>query len=323
MAQLSTFQVPFALANFALAYENANFIADDLMTVQPVQKRIGNYFVYGKELFTPEVDIRAPKSPANEIEHEYSSATYSCVEHALKEYVSWEERNDAKAFGTPLDPYRDAAQLVAMKVNLRRELDVANLLRTTGNYASGNTAALAGGANFDLANQGTVDPLAVLEGYMDTVRSKIGVLPNTAVIPRAVWRVLRQHAKLQAIIPTTQERIVSPNDLAGYLEMDPGSIYVPMPLQNTANVGQTPVLSDIWGKDIILMYRSPTPRLKQITFAKIFRLQYNNGSKKAQPMQARTWEDVEREADAVQVAVTEDKRVIAPDAGFLVQNAVS
>lgn len=320
MPQLTTYQqASRALTNFIIGYENQEFVGEALLTVQTVPTRTGDFWKYGKELYTPEPDLRAPKTPANEIEHEYSSDSFQCVEHALKEYVSWEERDDARKYGTPLEPYRDATELVTEKLALNREKEVANLVRSTASYASGNSTTLAGVAQWsDYTNS---DPVVAVNGWKTIVRQKTGKRPKVMLLPDAVYQVLKYHPRILDKLTITNTKIVTAELLKVLFEVD--ELYIPEPIENTANPAQTPVLSDIWGKDVVLLHREPRPRRKQITFAKIFRLNIGVGDKKSAPGVARTWEDKEREADAVQVAFTEAKKIIAPEAGYLAKNAVA
>ena len=89
------------LTNISIGYTNAAFIADDVMTVQQVNGRIGEFYKFGKEVFTPEYDVREPYSRAREVRHEYSKDDYRSIPHALAEPVSWDERDEAREGDTP------------------------------------------------------------------------------------------------------------------------------------------------------------------------------------------------------------------------------
>lgn len=312
MPEVNQYKVSIPLTNFSLGYRNNDFIAERLFPVVERASRFGTYYTYGREIFTPEVDKRAPGSRAQEVEHTFSSAQYTAEEHALIEPVTWEERDEAAKNGFPTDPYQDATDIVTQKIALGREIDVANTLRSTSNLTQNTT--LSGTSQWsDYTNS---DPIANIRTAQDTIRAQIGKRPNIAILPYAVQQKLKYHTKLTNLLASTVDKRLTDGQLKEVLEVE--QIYTPEGIYNTANPGQTVSMSDIWGKDVIFAYVTDRPRIRDITLGLLIRVNYGRFA-----AQVRTWTEQDRKSDFVEASFTEARVIVAPQAGYLIKTAVA
>lgn len=316
MPPLTNYKVSIPLTNFSLGYQNADFISEQIFPILSRSSRWGTYYVYGREIFTPEVDRRSPGSRANEVEHTFSQVSYTAEEHALIEPVTWEERDEAQKNGFPTDPYQDATDVVTSKIALGREIEVANMLRTAANYPAANApAALAGAAQWSDASGG--DPQGVAMAAHDAIRAQIGRKANFAIVPYAVKRKLMVNPKILNLIQVTNGAKQLTDDLLKQI-FDVDKIFSPEGIYNTANPGQTVSMADIWGKDVIFGFNAGTPRLKTVTLGLIARVNYGRFA-----AQVRTWTEQDRKSDFVEASFTEARVLVAPQAAYLIRSAIA
>lgn len=324
MPSLQNYRVSIPLTQYSLGYTNADFIGEQIFPILSRQSRFGSYYAFGREIFTPEVDRRAPGTRANEVEHTFTQVPYTAEEHALIEPVTWEERDEAQKNGFPGDPYRDATDIVTQKIALGREIEIANMLRSTANLTSNTT--LAGTAQWSdqttlLAGQAqpyTVsDPVANVMAGHDAIRAQIGNRGNFAIVPYAVRRKLMTHPRiLNQIQVTNGIKQLTDQLLAQVFEVD--RVYSPEGIYNTANPGQTVSMADIWGKDVIIGYNAGTPRLRTVTLGLLVRVNYGRFQ-----AQTRTWTEQDRKADFVEASFTEARVLVAPQAAYLIKAAIA
>ncbi|MGR3220003.1 MAG: hypothetical protein ACUZ8H_09330, partial [Candidatus Anammoxibacter sp.] len=85
----------------------------------------------------------------------------------------------------------------------------------------------------------------------DTVLDATGTVINTAIMSTKVFNALRFHATLirQLGFADSRPGSLSKDELARALELD--NIFVGNAIYNTAKQGQTAVLANIWGVDLI------------------------------------------------------------------------
>lgn len=311
------------LTEWSLGYTNPDLIGEQLFPVLEKNSRVGFYYKYGKEIFRAEVDVRAPGSRANEVRHDYQRASYLAIEHALNELIPWEIRDEAAALQSSLDPYQDAADIVTGKIALGREIDIANTVRNVANYPVANTESLAGTAQWSYNTGGATaggyngpNILDKIMGYREVIRSAVGQYPNTAVIPAQVMRSLRFNPLLLDKMAITGVRRLTSDVLKDLFEVD--TLLVAGALSDTANLGQAANLTDVWGKDMWLGVVAPRMAQKTVTFGATIRVRYASG----RDAESRQWTELDRKSDVVEVGYTEARVLVAPEAGFLVKNAV-
>jgi hypothetical protein len=318
MPTVSNYYVSRPLANFALGYTNADFIAETVFPVAPVDDPTGFYWSFGQEVFTAEDDYVADRARANAVEHDFTRITYNTRPYALNHDVSWKERDAAARSNVPGTPYRRATMVVAQKLALGRELVVSGIVRSTTNITQNTT--LSGTAQWS-DYSGTSNPLTVSQTAINTIRGATGGTGGiTAIIPYAVFDKLRYHPAILDKMTITQTKILTQDLLATLLGVD--RVLIPASIYNTANPGQTAVMTDVWGKDVIYARLGAGPNLDmQLNLGRIFRL--NWASVGGLGAESRQWTEEDRKTDVVEVGFEEDRKLVSPLAAYLVKTAVA
>lgn len=242
------------LTAIAVAYRQANLIADRVAPRTQVFTRDFSWQKYAlAEQFTVPDTRVGPKGQPNQVDWSSTPVSDSVVDQGLDAPVTndaIEQFQRASAAGlapNAIDPLIKATRLVAGLVATRREQRVATMMTTLGNYASGNRVTLSGTGQWtDFANS---DPHYAMMTAMDGMI----IRPNTLTLGRAVFTALSLHPKIKAAIYGSVnggQKAVTREALAALLELD--NVYVGEGWLNTANKGQTPNITRIWGKDAVL-----------------------------------------------------------------------
>lgn len=244
------------LTQISIGYPNIGLVGEKLFPAVPVKKQSDKYYVFGREGWLPEDDVRAPGAVAREIlGASVSTKTYFAVEHALQIAVTDEERKNADS---PLSPDRDGTELVTSKIMLGRERAIQTLATTAANYASTNTTTLSGTSQWnDYTNS---DPIGNLRTAKRAIHAKIFREPNKIVIPYPVMSVLEDHPDFLERIKYSERAIFSPELLASLLGFQ--EVIVPGVGINTAPLGQAESLAYLWGNDVVIAYVPDRPGLK-------------------------------------------------------------
>lgn len=248
------------LTNISVAWPNDGLVGENLFPSIPVRKQSDKYYVFGREAWKPEDDLRAPGTVANEIPGlAVSLDTYYAQEHALQIPVTDEERENVDS---PLSPDRDATELLTAKIMLGREVAMRNLVQTAANYATGLSTTLAGVTQWsDYVNS---DPIGVMRTAKAAIHAKIFLEPNVAVIPYQVMTVLEDHPDFIERIKYSERGIVTRELIASIIGVD--KIIVPGAGINNAALGQATSLGYLWGKDVIFAYVPPRAGLRVPAF---------------------------------------------------------
>lgn len=313
-----------ALTQISVGFPNTQALAGAaLFPSVSVMKQTDKYYIFGREGWLPESDYRAPGSQANEVTGAaVSTDTYYAQEHSLQIAVTDEERANADP---PIAPDRDGTNIITSKIMLGRERVMQNLATTTGNYSTtgGNSVVTLSGTSQwnDYANS---DPISDLRSGKIMINSKIFADPNVAVIPYQVMAKLEDHPDFLERIKYSERGIFSPELLASVLGFE--RVVVPGVGINTANLGQSPSLSYLWGKDVVLAYSPAAGGLKIPSYGYEFSWAGSGGG---QAQYVDRWREDRRKSDLVRVCRYYDVKLTALDAsnlsvaGYLIKNAVA
>lgn len=313
-----------ALTQISVGFPNTQPLAGSaLFPAVSVLKQTDKYYIFGREGWLPESDQRAPGAVANEVTGAaLSTDTYYAAEHSLQIAVTDEERQNADP---PIAPDRDGTNIVTSKILLGRERVMQTLATTTGNYSTtgGNSVVTLSGTSQwnDYANS---DPISDLRTGKITINSKIFADPNVAVIPYQVMAKLEDHPDFLERIKYSERAIFSQELLASILGFE--RVVVPGVGINTANLGQTPSLSYLWGKDVVLAYAPQNGGLKIPSYGYEYAW---SGAGGGGPQYVDRWREDRRKSDVIRVCRYYDVKLAALDAssksiaGYLIKSAVA
>ncbi len=245
------------LTAIAIGYQNT----DDMLIADKVLPRVPTASLFNYTIYDTDQAYTVPntqvgrKSEPETVDFQGTDATSQVEDFALDDFIP---QRDIEVFdampkpatGGPLSPQVLATQMLTNLILLAREVRVANVVFNAANYAAGQTETLAGTSQW--SDYVDSDPLSDLMAALDVPLLR----PNTMVIGRQAWTVLRQHPKIvQAVFKTYQGAgVVSQQAVADLLEIK--QVLVGSGRVNTAKKGQNPSYQRVWGKNCSLIYTS-------------------------------------------------------------------
>lgn len=233
------------LSTLARGYVFPELACEALFPVVRVEKEAGKLPQFGKEAFRIYQTERALRAKSNRINPEdYDSIDVVLKEHDLEYPIDYRERDEA-ANVLPLE--RWATNVVTKGLRIRCEKKCADLAQNPANYPAGNKIALVGGDKFsDYANSA---PLGVFDDGKDAVRQRIGVEPNTAVVPYNVWKKLKRHPELLGLLKYSQRGILTVDLFKEMIEME--NVVIGKSAYDNEAGGP---LVDVWSNAIVMAY---------------------------------------------------------------------
>ena len=310
---LQPFRVIPRLTQIAMAFQQPGMIADEVCPRVPVPAELFEYTkVSEKErLAIPDTKI-GRTGHANQVEFSSFNEQDRVEDHGLEAPIALRDIDTAAAAGA-MDPRDIAIPGIMELMYLKREKEVADLVTTAANYASGYKLTLDGTAgkyHFDDVTNGT--PLAQMEDAMDGML----VRPNTMVVDRLTLTKIKRHPEVVArIFPTavTTSGQVTTQQLADALELE--RILVGSAWYDTGKKGQAQVNARMWGNALALLHINRGINSAQ-TAIPTFAFTATVGT----PYQAGTYQDPSRGIKGVEVTKVIDQRkalIAYQTAGYL------
>lgn len=306
MPELQGLHIDRRLTNYSEKYHNAQFVNEILFPEVRVRKESDLYVKYGLEMFNIYDAKRANGGRPNEVDWTIDDDRYAAEQYSLSDIVTDRDRRNVDK---PITLEMDTVEFLQDALDLGKEYRAAQRARNAANYVNGNTEALSGTSQWSDYTNST--PIKDLTTMQQSVFSASRKMPNVIVIPQQVALTLSEHPDILDQIKYTDKKLLTrsglPPVLKGMKVIEAGAGY------NTANLGQTPQLGDVWGNDVIVAYTEKGPKLKSITYGMTFRT----------TRYVRKWRNNEREGDIVEVNDINDVKQIATGCGYLLQNAIA
>jgi hypothetical protein len=254
MAETNLFEVPL-LSNVANLYKNEEYIADRVLTPLTVAKTTVEYVEWdrGVTFKVPETRM-APNATPNQLDIKGTKKTITLHDDALS---AWTDQREIEQGGGGLPTLALKTQALTNGILLRKEVDVAAKLTDASVITQNDT--LVGAAQFI---DDTSDPLKALRGYLATMLK----WANVMVLSADGMNTLARHPKILEVFKYVQGGLVTPQLLASALDLE--EVIVAKAWKDTAAVGQAETRVRVWGKDILLAYRTkeaPSPLMDQPT----------------------------------------------------------
>jgi hypothetical protein len=300
------------LTSIAISHRNGMLIADSVLRRVLVAKEEFRWWIHNKaDKFTLQDTKVGRKSKVHEIEFGATESTAKTEDFGLDDPIPMADITNAA--GQPFDPLARATENLADLIALDREQRVAKLVFNPATYA-GNTSDVAEGWSDFTAS----DPLKDIMDAMDGMVMR----PNIAVMGRSVFSTLRQHTKIiAAAFPVggnaAEGGMVSREALRQLFELD--ELLIGEPWVNSGKRGKAPTMERVWGLHLALLRLDgqADPGTGRATFG--FTAQF--GERVA-------GQEFDREIGlrgGIRVRVGESVKelIVAPDFGYLFENAVA
>jgi hypothetical protein len=244
--------------NVSVGYTNADYIADQLFPILPVQKQSGIIAqIPQSAFFRDEAKLRAPGTKSQGGGYTVDNTLkFFCDKYSYRHEVPDEVRDNADM---PYDQDRIAVKFITDKLFMKRERDFAANLFTTSVWATDQTIGT------QWSNLAGSSPIIDVQTWKDAVQSSLGRDPNTFTIGRQVWSVFKWHPDVIDNIKYTMsvKSPVSTDIVAAMLELD--KVYVGSGIYTASKEGTAEasvVYSRIWGKHGLLLYVPNGPSLE-------------------------------------------------------------
>jgi len=232
------------LTEVVQGFADVSYVGSNLFPRVATIARGGQIIQFGKEAFKLYNTARAPGADTKRLEFGYSGTPFFLENHAVETLVPREWLQDAAAV-----PHIDLAQkaiLTDMRVLLRElEVEQAALALNTSNYAAGNQFA-AGSS--DKWSNGSSTPIAQIEAARETIRSSVGMYPNTMVISAKAFAALKTHPTIVDRFKYTMHGTLTPDLIGDVLEIPNLVVGKGVYSDDAGNFG------DIWGTGAVLAY---------------------------------------------------------------------
>lgn len=287
------------LSNVSVKYQNSEYIWDKVFPQVPVMKDTDLYRVYDRNFKVPETK-RAAKGVAREFQFEVSTSTYALEQHALKDYVGVDEAENYDQGSLQVDTTDNLTDAIYRRI----ELSVANLFTTTSWSLNVSLAA----ANAWTANTTVSDPVPIVDTATSTVIANSGKTTNFMILPRDGYIAAKNHVSVLDRVKYTSAE-VSTAMLAGLFSVP--ELLVPTAVQDTAAEGVAASISYMWGDVAFLGWKPASPGLKTPSCGYTFL--------KSTP-RVRSWFDNERNANAIEVEIKFQPKVVASLTGYLIKD---
>lgn len=317
-----------AIANQFLR-DPKGFVATRIMPPFPTALQAANYYVFGPEELadTATLNPRAPGSSYPRIVQTLSNDTYFCANYGLEGLVPDEERQKYASF-FDVDVSRVRKIVDTLKVN--QEQRVATLVNNPANVAS---AAIAVKWSDPASN-----PKADFDAAAEYIRLQSGMSVNLMVINNPTFLTLIRHPALLDVFKFTTPGLLNEDKLASYFGLPMGGVVIAKTVQATNLEGQTFSPSDIWGNNVLLAHTEDgdleLPNFGRIFYWTAFTSMVNEKTGGTGPgmlaggaggpdlLQVMDYRDETKKSDVHRSEHYVGEKIVAKNAGFLLQGAI-
>ena len=319
------------LTNISVAYlqNTANFIADKVFPVIPVDKKSDLYFKYTKEdWFRDEAQRRADGTPSAGSGYGLQTDTYSTDVYAFHKDIGDQTRANAD---NPLNPDMEATQFVTQRLLLRKEIQWSNDFFTGAAWASGNVITGSATTNdattrwSDYVNTPAAynsDPIAQVDIAKAQILRTTGYEPNTFVLGYKVFQVLKNHPLLVDRYKYTQAGAIVTEELLAQL-FGVERVLVAKAVYNAGIEGNSSqTFQFVTGNSALLCYSAPNPGLLTPSAGYTFMWTGVSGGLGTTVGVSR-FRMEELKADRVEGEIAFDNKVVGADLGYFWDSIVA
>ena len=289
------------LSNVSVQYKNSEYVWDKVFPQVQVTKDSDLYRVYERNFRVPETK-RAPKAVAKEFSFDFSNSSYSLEQHALKDYVGVDEEQNNDIGSLKVDATENLTDAIYRRI----EKSVAALFTTTSWSLNVSLAA----ANAFNANTTVSDPVPVFDTAASTIIANTGKTPNYGILPRDAMIAAKNHVSILDRVKYTNSEVTQ-SMLQGLFGL--AELLVPTSVEDTAAEGQASTISNFFGDIAFVGFKPGSAGMKVLSAGYTF---INAGPR------VRSWFDDERNADAVEVEVKYQPKVVASLCGYLIKDVI-
>jgi hypothetical protein len=267
------------LSRYAQGFNQAELIWSKIAPPVSVTASGGQVLEFGKEAFRLYNSSRAPGGATKRISFGYAGKPYALRQKSLEGQLPREHIRDARAV-LGIDLQQRAVNLPLRALQLELEYDVAQLVTTDTNYASGHAPTILANDKWDAYT--TSNPIVQIKNARELIRSKTGMYPNKLALGAKPWEALKDHPKILERYQYSTVAILTLAMVAEVLSLD--EIIV----GKSTFADENDELQDVWGNYAVLFNQPMGTTYEVPAFAYTYTMQghplveqsyYENNSK--------------------------------------------
>lgn len=261
-------QVDKLLSNVSNGYFPKGYIAEKVLPPLPVKQKSGLIGAYGNDHIRIEDDLVGGEAEAKRAKPilRKTDNTYIVGSHALEGVVTQDDYDNVEEpFSAESDEVEGLTHLILTNKENALATAMTNDSVLTQNVTLSGTSQLS-----DYTNS---DPLGVFKTAQNAILTGCGMMPNAAVMSRAVYNTLKYHPKILSTLGYAQNRagLLTEDDIKKALDVQ--TLFIGEAAANTAKEGQADVLSQIWGKHITFFVRPDGAGKHQVSLGYYIKMQ--------------------------------------------------
>jgi len=293
------------------------FVNSKVFPSVPSMKASDVFYTYPKGAwFRSDAQVRLPGTESAGTGYTLSTDSFNC-EPPIAVHVDVDDARRANSDAV-LQLDSEAGEKVAQDLALKKEIDWMSTFFTTSVWTGSTTGSdITVGTLWDAAGS---TPIADMAAQIDSLKAKTGYKGNTVVLAENVWEILKNHADLLDRLKITSDKIVTVDLLARVLEVD--RVLIAGGIQNTAKEGQTPVLTPLATKDVLIAYAAPRPGRYQPSAGYTFTWTGFLGAAR-NGIRVKKFRMEHLESDRIEGEMAYDQKLVAADMGAFLNNVIS
>lgn len=253
-------QVSKLLTDVSNKYTIENAIAEQVLPLLRVKQTTGLIGSYGLGHVRQEDDLMGGQGEARRATPtEYNlDQPYRIQNHGLQAVVTPDDYANVEA---PFDAEVDATEDISSLILVNKELFCKNTLMNPATVTQGVT--LAGSDKFsDAVNS---DPLGVAKDAAIATLDGCGHTYNACIMSAKTYQNLKYHPQILERLGFAMNRagLLTKEDIMRAFDLK--YLYIGEAAYNTAKEGQTAVLAQIWGAEMLFYFRPDSASKKQIS----------------------------------------------------------
>jgi len=296
-----------ALENISISYKPGDFIADRAVPAVPVKNESDKFFVFSNDMMSLPETIRANGAESKRATFNISTSSYQCDEHALKDYVTARDRNNADK---AINPEIDVTESLTRKILIRKEWDCAQMLQNKSNWANNTslTSTYAWSVNTTLTN-----PITNIDSATSKIIQTSGYKPNKLVLNHATFVAAKEHTSIIDRVKYTSADSVTEPMLAKLFNVQ--EVLVGSAIYEAAEEGLASDMQFIWTNAAFLAYMEPAAGLRKASAAYTFQV-----SSAGSPYKVVKWDEPSRGDGtmAIEVSTMYQYKPVATACGYLI-----
>jgi len=253
------------LEDFSIRHMNdqTDFISDEVAVPFLVSKSSFKKYQYDRSNLKSVDTRKDSKAEADSVDYGVFTTDVTAVLHKLKGDVDPRDERDADA--AVADMETDVAATITEKLLLKREIDLATLVSTSGSYPSGLTSTLGAGATWAVSGG---DPVSDANLARAAVRDSCGKPANALAISWKTFEYLKVHPVSIDRLKYTEGKTPTEDAIKNLMGLE--YLHVCKAQKNTGDEGAADVIADVWGDFALFYVKNPAQGRRTMQYMRNF-----------------------------------------------------